>query len=99
MTNVSRDQKSEVEVSVHEGQECRYVIEGKLELFLNSKKYSLKKGDAAYWNGSIPHKGMSVGKKPARTLNVHLIPGKHIETFETEMRTAKNRPKAISEEN
>jgi transcriptional regulator with XRE-family HTH domain len=90
VTNMSKDKESEIELSVHEGQEFMYVIEGKLELFLSSKKFSLKKGDAAYWNGSIPHKGISVSKKPARTLNVHLIPGKHIETFEAEMRTAKN---------
>ncbi len=89
VTCMSKDKESEVEVSVHEGQEFVYVIEGKLELVLGSKKFSLKKGDAAYWNGSIPHKGIGVGKKPARTLNVHLIPGKHIATFETEGRTAK----------
>ena len=82
VTNMRKDDELEVELSVHEGQEFMYVIEGKMELILGGKKYSLKKGDAAYWNGSIPHKGISVGKKLARTLNVHLIPGKHTETFE-----------------
>ena len=90
VTNMRKDREPEVELSVHEGQEFMYVIEGKMELILGSKKYSLKKGDAAYWNGSIPHKGISVGKKPARTLNVHLIPGKHAETFEAERKTAKD---------
>ena len=89
VTCMSKDKEAEVEVSVHEGQEFVYVIEGKLELVLGSKKFSLKKGDAAYWNGSIPHKGIGVSKKPTRTLNVHLIPGKHIATFVTEGRTAK----------
>ena len=84
VTSMSKDMEPEVEVSVHEGQEFMYVIEGRLELVLGDKKYTLKKGDAAYWNGSIPHRGISVSKKPARTLNVHLIPGKHIETFEAE---------------
>jgi transcriptional regulator with XRE-family HTH domain len=90
VTNMSKDKGLGVEVSVHDGQEFMYVIEGKLELTLGSKKYYLKKGDAAYWNGSIPHKGISAGKKPARTLNVHLIPGKHIETFKAQRKTAKN---------
>jgi uncharacterized cupin superfamily protein len=89
VTNMRKDRELEVEVSVHEGQEFMYVIEGKLELVLGGKKYALKKGDAAYWNGSIPHKGISVSQKPARTLNVHLIPGKHIETFEAQSKTAK----------
>jgi len=90
VTNMRKDREPEVEASVHEGQEFMYVIEGKLELILGGKKYALKKGDAAYWNGSIPHKGISVSQKPARTLNVHLIPGKHIETFEAQGITAKN---------
>ena len=90
VTNMSKDKEPGVEVSVHDGQEFMYVIEGKLELTLGSKKYYLKKGDAAYWNGSIPHKGISVSKKPARTLNVHLIPGKHIEAFEAQSKIAKN---------
>jgi transcriptional regulator with XRE-family HTH domain len=90
VTNMRKDREPEVEASVHEGQEFMYVIEGKLELILGGKKYALKKGDAAYWNGSIPHKGISVSQKPARTLNVHLIPGKHIETFEAQSITAKN---------
>ena len=89
VTNMSKDLESGVEVSVHDGQEFMYVIEGKLELTLGSKKYQLKKGDAAYWNGSIPHKGISISKKPARTLNVHLIPGKHAETFAAQRNTTK----------
>lgn len=89
VTCMGKDKESEVEVSVHEGQEFVYVIEGKLELVLGSKKFSLNKGDAAYWNGSIPHKGIGISKKPTRTLNVHLIPGKHNATFETQGRTAK----------
>ena len=84
VTNMRGQGKPDAELSVHEGQEFMYVLEGKMELFLGSNKYSLKEGDAAYWNGSIPHKGISVGKKLARTLNVHLIPGKHAETFEAE---------------
>lgn len=89
VTSIREEEASEVELAVHEGQEFMYVLEGRLELVLGNKKYALKKGDAAYWNGSIPHKGISIGKKPARTLNVHLIPGKHAETFAAERKPAK----------
>lgn len=66
----------------HDGQEFIYVLEGKLELTLGEKKIALNKGDAAYFIGEIPHGGKSLSKKPARTINVHLIPGTRIGTFE-----------------
>jgi transcriptional regulator with XRE-family HTH domain len=66
----------------HDGQEFVYVLEGKLELTLGEKKFTLNKGDAAYFIGEIPHGGKSLSKKPARTINVHLIPGTRIGTFE-----------------
>jgi transcriptional regulator with XRE-family HTH domain len=66
----------------HGGQELLFVLEGKMELTLGEKKFILKKGDAAYYDGDIPHKGISLGKRLARTLNVHLIPGRRVGTFE-----------------
>ena len=66
----------------HDGQEFVYVLEGKLELTLGEKKFTLNKGDVAYFIGEIPHGGKSLSKKPARTINVHLIPGTRIGSFE-----------------
>jgi transcriptional regulator with XRE-family HTH domain len=83
VTLMGKDQDKEIELATHEGQESMYVLEGRMELTLGEKKYTLKKGDAAYWNGSVPHKGISLSKKPARTLNVHLVPGKRTGTFIT----------------
>jgi transcriptional regulator with XRE-family HTH domain len=83
VTNVGRDQEHDVESSVHDGQEFMYVLEGKIELTLGIKKHILEKGDAAYWNGNIPHKGISLSKRPAKSLNVHFIPGRRIGTFNT----------------
>ena len=74
--------ENEVELISHVGQEFSYVLEGKMELTLDRKKILLKKGDSAYYNAIIPHKGVSVSKKPARTLNVHLIPGRRTGSFE-----------------
>jgi len=71
----------EFQLAKHDGQEFIYVLEGKLELILGEKKFALTSGDAAYFIGEIPHGGKSLSKKPAKTLNVHLIPGTRIGTF------------------
>ena len=81
VTTKGKDHESEVELAVHDGQEFMYVLEGRIEITLGAKKYVLKKEDAAYWYGDIPHKGISLSKKLARTLNIHLIPGKRAGTF------------------
>lgn len=67
----------------HDGQEFVYVLEGKLELTLGEKKFTLNEGDAAYFIGEIPHGGKSLSKRPARTINVHLVPGTRIGSFES----------------
>jgi len=74
--------EEDTKLSTHVGQEFFYVLEGEMELTLGAKKYILGKGDSAYWNGSVPHKGVSLSKKPAKTLNVHMIPGSRVGTFE-----------------
>ena len=61
---------------VHGGQEILYVLEGKLLHILGEERIILKKGDAIYFDGNIPHKGVSLGKKPAKVLVVHMIPGR-----------------------
>jgi len=81
ITLKGKDEEEKVELATHEWQEFIYVLEGKVEVILGSKRFVLKQGDAAYWNGSVPHKGIGLSKKPARTLNVHLIPGKRTGTF------------------
>ena len=40
----------------HEGEECAFVLEGKLEISLNSKKFILNKGDFIWFLSTIPHK-------------------------------------------
>lgn len=76
--------QGEVEPRIHDGQEFMYVLEGKLKLTLGTKEFILKKGNAAYWNGNVPHKGISLGQKCAKALHVHLIPGRWTGTFQYE---------------
>lgn len=80
VTVVSR-KNEDLEVVQHGGQELLYIIEGKMELTLGEKKLILKKGDSAYFNGDIPHKAISLSKKPAMALNVLLVPGRRPRIF------------------
>ena len=80
VTHVGKE--GEVQPRIHDGQEFMYVLEGRMKLTLGAKEFVLKKGNAAYWNGNIPHKGIGLGKKPARSLHVHLIPGRWTGTFQ-----------------
>ena len=73
-TILGKDHK-DVKPIFHGGQELLYVIEGKMEVTLGEKRHVLRKGDAVYYDGDLPHAGISLSKKPARSLNVHLIPG------------------------
>ena len=82
VTAKGKGQENEVELAIHDGQEFIYVLEGRIEVTLGQKSFILRKGDAAYWHGAVPHKGISLSKKPAKTLNIHLIPGKRVGTFE-----------------
>lgn len=77
-----KSKENDMALVTHEGQEFMYVLEGKIEITLGMKKFIMKKGDTAYWYGKIPHKGVSLGNRTARTLNIHLIPGKRAGSFE-----------------
>jgi len=54
----------------HDGEEFMYVLEGTHEFVHNNKKYILRKGDSAYFDSKIPHRGRSLGKKKAKVLIV-----------------------------
>lgn len=79
-TILGRDHK-EVKPVIHGGQELLYVIEGKMEMTLGEKIYVLSKGDTIYFEANIPHGAISLGKKPARSLHVFLIPGSRTGRF------------------
>ena len=42
--------------SQHFGQECGFVIKGRIKLFLDHEEYVLEEGDNFYYNSSIPHR-------------------------------------------
>lgn len=79
VTSVGKDEH--VDQVTHDGQEFIYILEGKIETTLGEEKVVLRKGDALYFNGTLPHKGVSLSKKPAKTLSVNLIPGTRTSLF------------------
>jgi quercetin dioxygenase-like cupin family protein len=52
----------------HEGEEFIYVMEGSLELTLDSKITNLKTGESMHYNSEIPHKLRNVGNETTRCL-------------------------------
>jgi len=47
----------------HEGEECAFVLEGKLEINLNGNKYILSKGDFIWFQSTIPHQITNLSDK------------------------------------
>ncbi len=47
----------------HEGEECAFVLEGKLEINLNNKKIILNEGDFIWFHSDIPHKIANLANK------------------------------------
>ena len=55
-------------VNSHEGEEFGIVLKGKVELMLDDKSYTMKKGDSVYYRSTNSHKAVNIGKKKADIL-------------------------------
>jgi len=53
------------EESYHEGSEFGYVIQGKVDLYLDGKRYRLKEGECFYFKADKKHYVKNAGKKKA----------------------------------
>lgn len=58
----------------HEGEELFYVLSGKVKFFYGDKEYLLNKGDSAYFDSGIAHRGEWAGGKTAKALIVVYTP-------------------------
>jgi len=47
----------------HQGEECTFVLEGKMEIQIGDECFILEKGDTIYYIAGIPHKITSIGKE------------------------------------
>ena len=58
----------------HEGEECAFVLEGKLEINLNGKKYILNEGDFIWFLSTIPHQIKNLSDKKSTAIWVDSPP-------------------------
>lgn len=52
LKDVTKENKEKVS---HTGEECGYIIEGKMKILLENKEYILEAGDSFYFDSKIPH--------------------------------------------
>jgi transcriptional regulator with XRE-family HTH domain len=59
----------------HEGEECHWVLEGRITAVQGDQLFELEEGDSFHWDGSIPHRIENHGARPARLLVARTPPG------------------------
>lgn len=52
----------------HPGEECHYVLAGRVRAEQGNEAVLADAGDAFFWDGSIPHRVVNVGAEPARLM-------------------------------
>jgi transcriptional regulator with XRE-family HTH domain len=62
--------RTEGEYKEHEGEEWIYVLSGRLRLTLGGERTVLEPGDAAYFNGLLPHRWDVLGEEDVEMLMV-----------------------------
>jgi transcriptional regulator with XRE-family HTH domain len=65
--------QAEVTCHRHKGEECHYVLSGKLEVYFGHDRFEVEAGDSFHWDGTVPHKVENIGDEPARLI-VSLMP-------------------------
>lgn len=58
----------------HDGEECGYVLEGKLELDVGTAHYHLEAGDSFFFSSEIPHAYRNPGDTTARVIWINTPP-------------------------
>ncbi len=54
----------------HAGEEFNFIVEGECELIYGKERIRLRRGDAAYYDASVPHAAHTVKGQPCRVLSV-----------------------------
>jgi len=58
----------------HKGEEMLFVLEGTMKFFHGEKEFIVEEGDCVYFDGSIRHYGVCLGKKEVKCLMVIYTP-------------------------
>ena len=59
----------------HDGEECHWLVEGRLKAIHGEKTLIIEAGDSFHWDASIPHRVENIGDKPAKLLIARVPPG------------------------
>jgi transcriptional regulator with XRE-family HTH domain len=59
-----------VALKSHAGEEFNYVLEGQCDLVYGKETLSLRRGDAVYYDATVPHAARAIKGKPCRILAV-----------------------------
>ena len=51
------------QVITHTGEECGFVLRGKMVVVLGDEEYELAEGDSIYFDSSIPHRFINRGEE------------------------------------
>ncbi|MGE3924920.1 MAG: helix-turn-helix domain-containing protein [Lautropia sp.] len=58
----------------HVGEEIGYVLEGRVELFVDGRRHALDEGDSFFFRSELPHKYRNAGSGTARILWINTPP-------------------------
>jgi transcriptional regulator with XRE-family HTH domain len=87
-----RSQVPDPELVEHEGQELIFVLRGEIDFITPDETIRLDAGDSVYFDSSLPHRSLSVGRAPAEALVV--IAGAEVRDGAGEPTRKKRAPRA-----
>ena len=72
IVHVPKVQKKNQQTYTHSQDEFIYILEGAIELLYDGKKYYMKKGDSAYFEGTKSHLFMPADNEEAKVLTIYI---------------------------
>ena len=66
---------SATELGTHDGEECLFVLEGKVSVEMSGEVLELEIGDSLFFQSSTPHRVINKGKRVCRFIHSHSPPG------------------------
>lgn len=65
-----KEEDDDVSLSSHPGQEFNYMVEGRLQIFIDGHEAVLETGDSLYFDSNKPHGMKALDDKPAKLLAI-----------------------------
>jgi len=62
MITIQEDDTAYNDLIAHEGEECGYVLKGKMKIHIKESTYTLDEGDSISFDSSIPHRFENIGE-------------------------------------